>query len=66
MRMPGELAGRVDQGGERRGNGSSVPWNEVYARVPVLEERFLPFVEDIFCGVQISVNRDGVTSRPRD
>jgi hypothetical protein len=48
MRIPGELAGKVDLGGERRGNGSSVPGNEVVARVPVLEERFLPFVEDIF------------------
>jgi len=35
------------------------------APVPLLEERFLPFVEDIFCCVRISVKRGAIVSRPR-
>ena len=52
---PGRMSGRVDQG-----EGKVRKWlvsavEKGVAPVPVLEERFLSFIEDIFCCVRISV-----------
>lgn len=59
-----DVAGKIDQGGKKTENGSLVPWNEVIALVPVLLERLLPFVEDIFCGCQVSAKQEQLRATP--
>jgi len=50
------VSGMVDQGGKvRKWLVSAVEIGA--APVPLIEERFLSFVEDIFCCVQVSVKR---------
>jgi len=57
--------GREDRSGRGKAeNGSLVPWNEVIALVPVLLERLLPFVEDIFCGCQVSAKQEQLRATP--
>ena len=62
---PGECPGWFIRG-EKAGNWLVSAVEKGAALVPVREERFLPFVEDIFRCVRISVKRGAAVMRSRD